>query len=389
MASRDPQDQTDSVALDEPYVSALEALSADIPLLAPCATPERSAQETIMTIPALKKLGKKLTGWKPAMAEYIAATFALMPEPPRATDDRPLPKRWCCKGYRRIAKQANRANSSADAMLKAIEDAGLMVVMRPGDSGWPKSAGDQGAMRAPVWGVFLDAAKQIGLQFGLITHVDEDRTGDRCTSAAEKIKSAPAAGALRAGGVGGVRAQRQKMLEFERAEQRHNEIIEHVATTGDDVMDEMRRLIDALQQTMVGCFSSLRDLLEPHLHHGHSNSADGIQKKGENEDEPCINFSRKITLADLNELWTVEEFFGIAVGQKPNKWQDTELDRITFFGLAIAARTRPNPGAWFNRAVSNKWWSFAEKIDIQNQARAAVKKVLHEDFQSVSQSPEV
>jgi hypothetical protein len=53
-----------------------------------------------------------------------------------------------------------------------------------------------------------------------------------------------------------------------------------------------------------------------------------------------------------------------------------QLDRITFFGLAIAARVKVKPGAWFNSAISGKWESFVTG-PILDQARAAVKRVLY------------
>ena len=130
-----------------------------------------------------------------------------------------------------------------------------------------------------------------------------------------------------------------------------------------------------------GCHPPINPFSKPkYKSHGHGD--DGILKKDHDGNRPAaaaspaIDWRRVITAADLRSLDTVEELFGIAVGELPAIWRNLELDRIAFFGLAIVAREKNNPGGWFNRAVAGKWTSFV-RGPVEDRARQAVKIVLY------------
>ena len=186
------------------------------------------------------------------------------------------------------------------------------------------------------------------------------------------------------GGKGGARAERQLNLLFKRAAEQHDEVIQHVSNTGDDIASELRRLFEVLMEALEKGFASLRDdllnFLKSHLRHGHDHDhgADGIQEKEGSQSKadqpPSINFGRRITREELNDLDAVEELFGVTVAKLPQLWQNIELDRILFFGLAIVAREKENPGGWFNRAVAGKWRSFVTQ-EAEDRARRAVKQL--------------
>ncbi len=176
----------DDRQIDEPYVEALEKISTSIPLpLQPCANPDRSRQQDVMD--NLRRIGRQLPDWKPAMRQYADAIYELAPEPPKEADGRPQAKRWCCKGIRRIAAKAERSKSAAENMLAKMEAAGFIVKIGPDDQQWPASAGRQGQMIALTWGIFFSAAEAIGIQWSLVgPAADDGKCPDRRDTSAAK-----------------------------------------------------------------------------------------------------------------------------------------------------------------------------------------------------------
>ena len=67
-----------------------------------------------------------------------------------------------------------------------------------------------------------------------------------------------------------------------------------------------------------------------------------------------VNFGRPISRDDLADDFALSIFFIKTIRTLPDAWADTPADRRHFRELASAARSKPNPGGWFNVAISNK-----------------------------------
>ena len=391
----DASPEKSSIAL-APFVHThgspeLDAAINSIPLEEDKLPAAMTAEEQLKLI---DRLAEYWPGNGPSGIEVVRVAFRFMPVSHDGL------RRFACPTIKAMLPKCTAVANTEDGLrriLKRLDADGWLIRFKKDYCLWPSGLDQTRQLITFVWPNYRKAFGQAGLQ--LQFRPNETRPGEpEKYPIADRVsdpKYPTGDRVFRTTGVGGrggsARSERQLRLD-ELAEWRYMELTQHVSGVGDDVAEQVRRTEANLRQAIEDGFSSLRDELvsslnfsESHLRHGHGHGADGAQRRKENEKLRRLNFHRAITAADLQEDWTVEELFGVTVGQLPETWKNTEHDRIDFFALAFIALAKDNPGGWFHDAILGNWRSFITIIATDN-ARAAVKRVLHSDFPNEGQS---